>query len=110
MSDHPAPRYGIDPYLDWIAEEGLKVSEDYGIDLFTVETGDWPRTGVKGAAVHLKGRGDFCNMFVLDIPPGRSTSPQRHLYEDVVYGTQIEFSDGTKRGSSGAPKACSPFR
>ena len=111
MSDLPAPRYGIDPYLDWIAKEGLKVSEDYGIDLFTVETGDWPRTGVKGAAVHLKGRGDFCNMFVLDIPPGGSTSPQRHLYEDVVYvlegrgSTQIAFSDGTKRSFEWGPKS-----
>ena len=64
---------------------------------------DWPRYGVKGAAVHLKGRGDFCNMFVLELPPGQSTIPQRHLYEDVYYvlegtgSTQIEFDDGQKR-------------
>jgi quercetin dioxygenase-like cupin family protein len=111
MSEKEAPRYGIDSYLDWIAKEGLKVTEDYGIDLFTVETGDWPRYGVKGAAVHLKGRGDFCNMFVFDIPPGQSTSPQRHLYEDVVYvlegrgSTQVEFSDGTKRSFEWGPKS-----
>ncbi len=111
MSEQKAPRYGVDSYLDWIAQEGLKVSEDYGIDLFTVETGDWPRYGVKGAAVHLKGRGDFCNMFVFDIPPGKSTSPQRHLYEDVVYvlegrgSTQLEFSDGTKRSFEWGPKS-----
>ncbi|HEY7383592.1 MAG TPA: hypothetical protein VH743_07970 [Beijerinckiaceae bacterium] len=111
MSEQQAPRYGIDSYLDWIAKEGLKVTEDYGIDLFTVETGDWPRYGVKGAAVHLKGRGDFCNMFVLDIPPGKSTSQQRHLYEDVIYvleghgSTQLEFSDGTKRSFEWGPKS-----
>jgi mannose-6-phosphate isomerase-like protein (cupin superfamily) len=111
MNDQQAPRYGVDPYLDWIAKEGLKVSEEYGIDLFTVETGDWPRYSVKGAAVHLKGRGDFCNMFVFDIPPGRSTAPQRHLYEDVIYvlegrgSTQIEFSDGTKRSFEWGPKS-----
>ena len=23
MSDQPAPRYGIDPYLDWVKKEGL---------------------------------------------------------------------------------------
>ena len=28
-----AARYGFDPYLEWIAKEGLPVVEDYGIDL-----------------------------------------------------------------------------
>ena len=32
------PRYGIDPYLDWVKGEGIPVVEDYGIDLFDVET------------------------------------------------------------------------
>jgi hypothetical protein len=67
------PRYGIDPYLDWLATEGIPVVEDYGVYLFDVETAPWPRYGVKGAAVHLKGRGDFANMFVFDIAPGKAT-------------------------------------
>jgi quercetin dioxygenase-like cupin family protein len=103
MSEQAAARYGIDAYLDWIAQEGIPVTEDYGIDLFKVETAPWARTGAKGAAVHLKGRGDFANMFLHDIAPGASTTPQRHLYEDVVYvlegsgSTQLEFGDGSKR-------------
>src|ERR1700726_5023413 len=103
MTEQGKPRYGIDPYLEWVEKEGLAVTEDYGIDLFKVETAAWPRYGVKGAAVHLKGRGDFANMFVLDIPPGGSTTPQRHLYEEVIYvlegngSTQIELGDGQKR-------------
>src|SRR5215470_14141293 len=97
------PRYGFDSYLDWVETEGLRVFEDYAVDLFTVETVMWPRYGVKAAAVHLKGRGDFANMFVFDIPPGGAIAPQRHLYEDVVYvlegtgSTQIEFADGRKK-------------
>lgn len=103
MSEQAQARYGIDPYLDWVKQEGLPVAEDYGLDLFKVATADWPRYGVKGGAVHMKGRGDFANMFVFEIPPGRSTTPQRHLYEEVVYvlegsgSTQLEFSDGVKR-------------
>jgi len=31
-------RYGVDAYLDWVEKEGLPVAEDYGIDLFKVET------------------------------------------------------------------------
>src|SRR3974390_3047915 len=79
------PRYGIDPYLDWLTGEGIPVTENYGVDLFAVETAPWARYGVSGAAVHLKGRGDFANMFLFDIAPGKSTAPQRHLYEEVVY-------------------------
>jgi len=103
MSAQQQPRYGIDPYLDWVASEQIPVVEDYGIDLFAVETRPWPRYGVKGAAVHLKGRGDFANMFLLDIAPAGSTAPQRHLYEEVIYvlegsgSTQLELGDGQKR-------------
>ena len=49
------PRYGIDPYLDWLKGEGIPVVEDYGIYLFDVKTAPWPRYGVNGAAVHLQG-------------------------------------------------------
>jgi quercetin dioxygenase-like cupin family protein len=105
------PRWGIDAYLDWVQAEGIPVTEDYGIDLFKVPTAMWPRYGVKGAAVHLKGRGDFCNMFLFDIGPGQSTTPQRHLYEDVIYvlegsgSTQVEFDDGQKRSFEWGPKS-----
>src|SRR3984885_2158310 len=96
-------RLGIGPYFDWLKAEGLPVTEDYGVYLFDVPTAPWPRYGVNGAAVHLKGRGDFANMFLLDIAPGKSTAPLRHLYEEVIYvlegsgSTQIELADGTKR-------------
>ena len=63
-------RYGIDPISTGSTSEGIPVTEDFGVDLFDVPTAPWPRYGVKGAAVHLKGRGDFANMFVFDIPPG----------------------------------------
>jgi quercetin dioxygenase-like cupin family protein len=111
MTTQTQPRYGIDPYLEWVAKEGLVVAEDYGIDLFKVETAHWPRYDVKAAAVHLKGRGDFANMFLFDIAPGRSTAPQRHLYEEVIYvlegtgSTQVEFSDGRKRSFEWGPRS-----
>ena len=111
MNEHSKPRYGIDPYLEWVGKEGLAVVEDYGIDLFKVETAVWPRYDVKAAAVHLKGRGDFANMFLFDIAPGGSTAPQRHLYEEAIYvldgsgSTQLEFSDGRKRSFEWGPKS-----
>jgi len=84
MSEPSASQAMRDPYLEWIAAEGLPVAEDFGVDLFQVETRPWARLGANGAAVHLKGRGDFCNMFLYELAPGGASAPQRHLYEEVV--------------------------
>jgi len=111
MTNQAPALYGIDAYLDWVSKEGIPVTEDYGIDLFKVEMALWPRYGVKGAAVHLKGRGDFANMFLFDIPPGGATTPQRHLYEEVIYvlegsgSTQLEFGNGGKRSFEWGPRS-----
>lgn len=105
------PRYGLDPYLDWVKKEGIPVSEGIALDLFQVPTGDWPRYGVKGAIAHFSGSGDFLNMFVLEIQPGGSTSLQQHLYEEIYYvldghgSTQLEFEDGSKRSFEWGPRS-----
>lgn len=107
----PQARYGIDPYLEWIEAEGIPVVEDFAIDLFAVETKPWARAGVKGAAVHLKGRGDSANMFLYELAPGGSSAPQRHLFEEVICvleghgSTQIEMKDGTKRSFEWGPRS-----
>src|SRR5437868_5408355 len=91
-----------DPYLEWVEREGIPVTEDFGVDLFAVQTGPWPRFGVHGAAVHLKGRGDFMSMFVMEMKPGGATAPQRHLYEETIYvlagcgSTKITAGNGQK--------------
>ena len=36
--DTAKPRYGVDAYLDWVEKEGLPVTEDFGIDLYSVQT------------------------------------------------------------------------
>jgi mannose-6-phosphate isomerase-like protein (cupin superfamily) len=111
MSNTDAPRIMIDSYLEWLKNEGIPVTEDFGVDLFKVETRPWARFGVNGAAVHLKGRGDFVNMFMLDIPPAEATAPIQHLYEEVVFvlagqgSTTIEVADGRKHTFEWGPKS-----
>ncbi len=112
MSGQPTKtRTGIDPYLDWIKAEGVPVVNDYAIYLFDVETRAWPRFGMKGAACHCEGRGDFASMFLFEMAPGSSSTPQRHLYEEVIYvlegtgSTQVEFADGTKRSFEWGPRS-----
>src|SRR5580704_4654709 len=96
-------RYGIDSYRDWLKTEGLCVVEGLAIDCNTVDTADWPRLGARAAALHLDGRGDFCNMILCELAPGKSTLPQRHLFEEVIYvvegtgNTQLELPSGEWR-------------
>jgi uncharacterized RmlC-like cupin family protein len=104
-------KFLLDPYLDWIRREGIPVVESLGVDLLAVETGPWARIGADGAAVHLKGRGDFMSLFVIDLPPGGRTVPQRHLYEEVIYvlagngSTTVEAADGRKHTFEWGPKS-----
>ncbi len=96
-------RYGIDPYLDWVDEEGVPIVGGFSADLFKVRTAPWARYGVKGAIINLEGRGDFSNVMLFEVPPGGATVPLQHLYEDVIYvlegrgSTEIELPDGRKR-------------
>ncbi|HEY4074757.1 MAG TPA: hypothetical protein VGM52_16795 [Herbaspirillum sp.] len=105
------PRVGIDSYLEWVSKENIPVIDSIAVDLFSVEAKPWARMGVDGAAVHLAGRGDFVSMFVLDIPPGGATTPQRHLYEEVIFvlagrgNTVVEFEDGRKHSFEWGPKS-----
>jgi mannose-6-phosphate isomerase-like protein (cupin superfamily) len=107
----PSPRVGVDVYLEWLQREGLPVTEDFGVDLTTVPTKKWPRYDVNGAAVHLKGRGDFLNMFVFDLAGGAASAPQKHLYEEVFYvldgrgSTTIETTDGRKHSFEWGPRS-----
>src|SRR5882757_1754420 len=85
ITDLPHPKMLLDPYASWAAGEGVPITEDFGVDLLSVPTAPWARFGVDGALVHLKGRGDFVSIFVLELAPGAKSAPQKHLFEEVVY-------------------------
>lgn len=101
----------IRPYLNWAAEQKIPTVEDFAVDLLTVETAEWDRLGAPAAFVHLKGRGDWANVVVVELPPGQSTEPQRHLYEEVVYvlsghgTTTIEGLDGHQHVFEWGPRS-----
>ncbi len=104
-------RFLTDPYLEWTRGEGIPTYEDFGIDILAVETARWDRFDARGAFIHAKGRGDFVATFVLDIPPGGRTSPQRHMFEEVVYvleghgSTSVEGPDGRKQTFEWGPRS-----
>jgi mannose-6-phosphate isomerase-like protein (cupin superfamily) len=111
MSSTALPRYGLDPYREWVDREGVPVVEGIALDLFEVSTGDWPRFGAKGAITRFRGSGDFVSMFVLELKAAGSTLPQQHLYEEIYFvldgrgSTQLEFADGSKRSFEWGPRS-----
>jgi quercetin dioxygenase-like cupin family protein len=75
----------IDPYQDWRQREEVPlVGGIYIKDMKQVEVGDWPRKGVKGALLYLDGD-DEQDEHLVEIPPGGSTIPERHIYDEAIY-------------------------
>ena len=76
----------INPYREWQQREGVPLITGYYVaDLATLELGDWPRRGGRGAFVNLEGTGGVNDMQVLEIPPGGATNPDHHLFEALVF-------------------------
>lgn len=107
----PPGKFLTDPYLEWTKGEGIPIYEDFGMDLRALELKHWDRLGVPGCIAHVKGRGDFMTIFVIEIPPGGKTAPMRHLYEDAVIvlsgqgSTTIEGHDGVKHHFEWGPRS-----
>jgi mannose-6-phosphate isomerase-like protein (cupin superfamily) len=107
------PKFLVDPYLDWTRREGIPIHEEFGVDLLTAETGAWPRLGERcnGAFVHLKGRGDWTTVFLIEVPPGQSSAPQQHLFDEMFYvisGTGsvvVEAPGGEKHAFEWGPRS-----
>ena len=108
-----APKFLADPYLEWCQREGIPIHEDFGVDLLAAETAPWPRLGDKcgGAFVHLKGRGDWMTVFIYEIPPGGSSAPQHHLFDEIFYvisgsgSMVVEMPDGGRHAFEWGPQS-----
>ncbi len=93
----------VDAYEQWQADEGVPVFRGFYIeDLNTLELGAWPRKGGRGAIVNLEGTGGVNDAHVVEIAPGASSEPERHLYEEMVYvlsgrGTTTVWYDGVPK-------------
>ena len=87
MTSEDGKKFLLDPYLAWCEREGPAIVEEFAVDLKQIETAPWQRLGegCHGAFVHLKGRGDFQSIHLIELEPGTSTDWIRHVYDDVYY-------------------------
>jgi len=73
------------PYEQWQAEEGVPVYRSYYVsDMYTLELGDWPRKGGKGAYLNLANQYED-DAFIVEIPPGGQLNPEHHMYEALIF-------------------------
>jgi mannose-6-phosphate isomerase-like protein (cupin superfamily) len=93
----------IDPYDDWLKNEGVPIIDGVYIrDMRAAELGEWPRKGVKGAIAYLDGD-DSSDIHIVEIPPGQSTVPEHHIYDEAIYilsgrgATTVWFDEDTKQ-------------
>lgn len=76
----------INAYHEFQRREGIPVLTGFAVDdVATVELGPWARTGGLGAFVNLEGTGGANAAYIAEIPAGGSLTPQRHMYEEMVY-------------------------
>lgn len=83
----PLPQtWGQTAYRRFLNAEQLPVVSGLAVeDLETVEVAPWPRLDARGAYIQLIGAEDTNSSHVLEISPGKSTAPERHLFEEVFF-------------------------
>lgn len=73
-------------YWKWLETEGVPVVEGFFVeDLKTVPVTPWKRTGGLGTRICLQGTGETNDGYIAEIPPGKTLTPQKHLFEELVY-------------------------
>jgi quercetin dioxygenase-like cupin family protein len=74
-------------YFDeWVAREGLDLIRGTRVDnVYTTPLKPWARTGGSAVQIMLDGTGEQNAAYVQEIAPGKTLSPQKHLYEELVY-------------------------
>jgi len=91
------------PYTRWVRDEGLDIISSFYVEnLHTAELKPWPRRGGKGVYLNHDASRTSNDCYVCEIPAGKSLTPQRQLYEEMIYvldgrGSTAVWNDAGKR-------------
>ncbi len=81
--DRPPAFYDL-----WQSREGIPIHRTFHVDdLAQVELGPWERFGCRAAFVNLADA-HLTTAIVLEVAPGASTKPVRHMFETWVHGVR----------------------
>ena len=74
------------PYELWKESQGLPTLRGLAVqNVYEVGLTPWPARGGSGVFLNLDGTGGFNDMYVCEIPPGKSLKPIKHIYEETVF-------------------------
>jgi mannose-6-phosphate isomerase-like protein (cupin superfamily) len=103
---HPYVQFMLDkysPYKRWIESEGVPIIGGAFVrDVRTEKLGNWQRKGCKGAICTFSDQ-MVADAYIAEIDPGKSTTPQRQLYEEIITvaagrgATSVWYDGTTKR-------------
>ncbi|TMA94036.1 MAG: hypothetical protein E6J74_16405, partial [Deltaproteobacteria bacterium] len=84
---HPYVQFMMDkysPYKKWIDSEGVPIIGGAFVkDVRTEKLGYWKRKDCKGAICTFSDQ-MVADAYIAEIDPGKSTTPQRQLYEEII--------------------------
>ena len=74
------------PYERWKASQGIPTIRGYYVpDVLETELTDWPARGGSGVFLNLEGTEGYNDSYIFEIPPGKSSVPIHHMYDETVY-------------------------
>src|SRR6266567_4299844 len=74
------------PYLRWVRGEGLDIiPANYVPSLRTVELKPWARRGGNAVFINHDASRTSNDCYVCEIAPGKSLTPTRHLFEEMIF-------------------------
>lgn len=76
----------VNPYKAFQKSERVPVYTGIAIEnLKTLELTPWARKGGRGAYINLDGSGGTLDAYVLEIAPAGSSTPEHHMFEELVF-------------------------
>ena len=101
------PYTGKTAFEQWVEYEGIPMIRDFIVpDLNSLALKSWDRVGSAGSWLVLGAPEDQLSMaaYVCEIGAGKSTKPQRHLFEELIFvlsgsGATTVWNDGAKSAS-----------
>ena len=112
---HPYVQFMLDkhsPYRKWIESEGVPIIGGAFVqDVRTEKLDYWQRKDCKGAICTFSDQ-MVADAYIAEIDPGKSTKPQRQLYEEIVTSPRdaARRRSGTKARRSGPSSGNAPSR
>jgi quercetin dioxygenase-like cupin family protein len=88
-------------YAKWQREEGIPVHIGFWADPMSVTVAPWERKQCLGAYINLADQ-ESLDAYVVEIPPGQQTRPERYMYEEMIYvlkgkGATTVWFDGVEK-------------